>query len=119
MYCYYDGTREVAPGYKRSKFDEKPFGVHMDVNALMARQVCAHTRVFEVRGLNASQSRGHHVRHGSHYPAAVQQCVPSVACWHTFVHLSVASFAVAKLQCLPQLQKHWQGKNERVACRCA
>jgi hypothetical protein len=41
VFCYYDGTREVAPGYKRSKFEEKPFGVHMDVSALMARQARA------------------------------------------------------------------------------
>lgn len=39
VYCYYDGSREIAPGYKKSVFDEKPFGVHMDVAALMAKQV--------------------------------------------------------------------------------
>lgn len=39
IYCYYDGTREVAPGYKRSAFDDKPFGVHMDVAGIMAKQV--------------------------------------------------------------------------------
>ena len=39
VYCYYDGSREVAPGYRRSKFDEMPFGVHMDVSALMAKQM--------------------------------------------------------------------------------
>ena len=39
VYCFYEGTREVAPGYKRSKFDSLPFGAHMDVGALMARQV--------------------------------------------------------------------------------
>ena len=39
MYCYYDGTREVAPGYKRSKFDSLPFGAHMDIPTLMEKQV--------------------------------------------------------------------------------
>lgn len=39
VYCRYDGTREVDPGHKKSVFGSRPFGVHMDVTQLMAKQV--------------------------------------------------------------------------------
>lgn len=39
VYCHYHGTRDVNPGYKRSAFEARPFGAHMDVAALMAKQV--------------------------------------------------------------------------------
>ena len=39
VYCSYDGTRNVDPGYKKSVFGSRPFGVHMDVAQLMAKQV--------------------------------------------------------------------------------
>lgn len=39
VYCIYDGTREVDPGYKKSVFSTRPFGHHMDVQQLMAKQV--------------------------------------------------------------------------------
>lgn len=39
VYCSYEGTRDVDPGYKKSVFGSRPFGVHMDVTQLMAKQV--------------------------------------------------------------------------------
>ena len=39
VYCRYDGTRDVDPGHKKSVFGSRPFGVHMDVTQLMAKQV--------------------------------------------------------------------------------
>jgi nuclear protein localization protein 4 homolog len=39
VYCFYEGSRDVAPGYKKSAFDSRPFGIHMDVAKLMEKQV--------------------------------------------------------------------------------
>jgi nuclear protein localization family protein 4 len=39
VYCSYSGTRQVDPGYKRTKADERPFGAHMDIPQLVAKQM--------------------------------------------------------------------------------
>lgn len=39
VFCFYEGTRDVNPGYKKSLISTRPFGVHLDVAGIMAKQV--------------------------------------------------------------------------------
>jgi len=38
VYLWYDMEREIEPAYKKSEFEKRPFGAHMDVEKLMAKQ---------------------------------------------------------------------------------
>jgi len=39
VFCFYEGTRDVNPGYNKSLLSTRPFGVHLDVAGIMAKQV--------------------------------------------------------------------------------
>ena len=39
VFCFYEGSRDVNPGYKKSLISTRPFGVHLDVAGIMAKQV--------------------------------------------------------------------------------
>jgi len=38
VYLWYDMERDVEPAYKKSEFEKRPFGSHMNVDQLMAKQ---------------------------------------------------------------------------------
>lgn len=39
IFCFYEGVRDVDPGYNKSLISTRPFGVHLDVAGIMAKQV--------------------------------------------------------------------------------
>lgn len=39
VFCFYEGSRDVNPGYNKSLISTRPFGVHLDVAGIMAKQV--------------------------------------------------------------------------------